>query len=330
MADSGMIPRPASHYACESYVVTVKLSNTAVEKLKKMLKKEKTFHLFPKLPPELRSMIWKRAVYTQDRLVSFLVPLVPIDHHFKIKIRDAPMPPLFLVNKEAYYESRSCYVRLDGAITADSPPAATGPLISFENDIFHYINSAPPILWCDLIWPGYKRITESTLPSYVPSSMKRCLQILYLRSLRRLALRKEDYTICRTSVFDCPQPYFSPLTMIEALAFMIDVDELRIISKDKNNQASFTRRDLEPNDFKAQRNAKRSDRAERCTKKFRRTLDRVKISRSRCGELGRVMRVMRKWSHGIIEQDLRHDHYLCQSKGGLQLLSPNADFVVYI
>ncbi|KAI1658305.1 hypothetical protein F4813DRAFT_395695 [Daldinia decipiens] len=90
-----------------------------------------TFHLFPKLPSELRHMIWGFAVWTQDRFV---------DTYRLRRIKSAPCPALFLTCKEAKLHATKMYkrVRNGDLLYGKIMPASRkvrGPLISFENDI---------------------------------------------------------------------------------------------------------------------------------------------------------------------------------------------------
>ncbi|KAI1424236.1 hypothetical protein F5Y12DRAFT_753739 [Xylaria sp. FL1777] len=159
MADANLADLHTLYFARKGYVVTVKLSSTATEKLQEIFKREQNFHLFPKLPPELRAMIWKRAVYGQDRLVKLRIQMPHPRRLPVLTAYSAPLPPLFLVNKEAYFEARSSYVRLSPYIEIDSPPESFGPLLSFENDIFYYTD-LHVVLHRDKWWVGTKQITE--------------------------------------------------------------------------------------------------------------------------------------------------------------------------
>ncbi|KAI0852851.1 hypothetical protein F5Y00DRAFT_272484 [Daldinia vernicosa] len=91
----------------------------------------KTFHMFMKLPPELRGMIWEFAVWTQNRFV---------DTYRLRKIMSAPCPALFLTCKESRSWTTKLYKRvrngdlLYGKIMP-AARAARGPVISFECDI---------------------------------------------------------------------------------------------------------------------------------------------------------------------------------------------------
>ncbi|KAI0968384.1 hypothetical protein F4678DRAFT_482001 [Xylaria arbuscula] len=135
-------PRMQHHETC---VVTIKLSATMITKLKAMLHREPTFHSFSKLPAELRVMIWKCAAYTQDRVVAMRPHANLAGEYRGFQTMVAPMPPIFLVNQEAYAETRKLYVHLAPEFHPDSEPTPTGPLISFENDIFHFPEDERPI-----------------------------------------------------------------------------------------------------------------------------------------------------------------------------------------
>lgn len=110
-----------------------------------LLLQKQTFHYFPKLPPELRIKIWQYAVHAQRRVVT-LEPAPPrwmhegtwIHEGAIMVVRHAPAPALFLVNKESLYEATKSYIRFSPTIRAGSTPSATGPLISFDDDIFCY------------------------------------------------------------------------------------------------------------------------------------------------------------------------------------------------
>ncbi|KAI0101411.1 hypothetical protein GGR51DRAFT_575076 [Nemania sp. FL0031] len=59
--------------------------------------RKQTFHHFARLPAELRVMIWRYAVYLQDRVVEFAkIPGQKIGDKDTMKILCAPVPPLFL------------------------------------------------------------------------------------------------------------------------------------------------------------------------------------------------------------------------------------------
>ncbi|KAI1302876.1 hypothetical protein F5Y03DRAFT_396097 [Xylaria venustula] len=123
--------------ARETCFVTIKLSTAMVMKLKAMLHIEPTFHSFPKLPAELRVMIWKCAAYIQDRIVTLWVDERDEgDPTASLRIMRAPMPRIFLVNQEAYAETRKLYVHMAPNFMPYLERRSTGPLISFENDIF--------------------------------------------------------------------------------------------------------------------------------------------------------------------------------------------------
>ncbi|KAI0388151.1 hypothetical protein F5Y04DRAFT_275002 [Hypomontagnella monticulosa] len=92
---------------------------------------QNTFPYFNSFPREVRDMIWKEAVRTQDRLVW-------IDG--LRKITKAPCPNLFLVNHEAKQAAQDVYQKVRGGdiLTGRIMPsyyAWEGPIISFEHDI---------------------------------------------------------------------------------------------------------------------------------------------------------------------------------------------------
>ncbi|KAI1498904.1 hypothetical protein F5X99DRAFT_411606 [Biscogniauxia marginata] len=95
---------------------------------------EVTFHCFPRLPSELRIMIWKYGLYSQNRIVGLRVESRHISY--------APCPILFLVCQESKSVTVRAYQRLRRAdITCEyAYPVSSrigGPLVSFETDIFH-------------------------------------------------------------------------------------------------------------------------------------------------------------------------------------------------
>ncbi|KAI3325348.1 hypothetical protein HD806DRAFT_520969 [Xylariaceae sp. AK1471] len=313
MADSSTIEQRSACSAFESCLITVKLSPTVVKKLKeelakKKLAKEPTFTLFNKLPPELRAIIWKYAVYTQDRLVQFVITPPTTTRYLEgaITISNAPVPPLFLVSKEAYGEVQPYYVRLDHKITATSPQTSTGPLISFENDIFHYADprSAPPydLIEKALPWSTLRRITEPRAGEN-RSVNERIFQVLSLRGSKRLAL---DQDVLQNY---CAGPSFfiGPLAGIEMLGWILDLDELRVISR-HGHQVAFTRHELETLDTKLQRYEQRTNRTKRTMGRCMQAL----IERNRSQPHGSNFDVEKRIYQWIMD-DLRHsmlnDHH---------------------
>ncbi|KAI4865699.1 hypothetical protein F4820DRAFT_419331 [Hypoxylon rubiginosum] len=90
-----------------------------------------TFHLFPNLPAELQARIWKEAAYDEKRMVKLSI------RGDALLVTDAPVPKLFLVNKDVYNILKIFYTRfLNGQLFPTYSPAQQGPLFSFEYDIF--------------------------------------------------------------------------------------------------------------------------------------------------------------------------------------------------
>ncbi|KAI1467569.1 uncharacterized protein F4812DRAFT_471554 [Daldinia caldariorum] len=90
-----------------------------------------TFHQFTQLSAEVRAMIWEYAVTGQNRVVS--------TYRLR-KVTRAPCPVLFLVCKEALFWAIKKYkrVRNGDLLYGSIMPGyfkATGPVISFEDDI---------------------------------------------------------------------------------------------------------------------------------------------------------------------------------------------------
>ncbi|KAF3062040.1 hypothetical protein GL218_03768 [Daldinia childiae] len=109
-------------------------SNIRLSKFRKTpgkMSRLETFHMFPKLPRELRGMIWRYAAWAQDRFV---------ETYRLRRIKSAPCPVLFLTCKEAKFWTTDLYKRVKNGdlIYGRIMPAfriARGPVISFENDI---------------------------------------------------------------------------------------------------------------------------------------------------------------------------------------------------
>ncbi|KAK5625139.1 hypothetical protein RRF57_000855 [Xylaria bambusicola] len=179
-----------------------------------MCEGSQTFHFFGKLPAELRMMIWKYALYGQNRLVE-------IGHQKEgqagIIVNRAPVPSLFLVNWEAYKWTKSSYSRLGPLINMESTPNSTGPLISFENDVFFVSYNMPALRRST--GPINMRRIASLLRHYESKSnfvafrtltrilllflifdlamnyVNRCIDILLPCGYRRYALSKESFSI---------------------------------------------------------------------------------------------------------------------------------------
>ncbi|GAW13365.1 hypothetical protein ANO14919_027490 [Xylariales sp. No.14919] len=319
MADLNIVSRCPPYSACERHYVTLKLSATGVERLKEMLKKkkERSFPSFTKLPPELRVMIWRLAVYRQDRLVEIEIPHTLQDEdgwepdEGWIRIAHAPVPPLFLVNKEAYYETKLFYGLYRCSIDTEGSSGSLGPRISFENDIFFYTGIAgiSTIASTDMPWTGYKPITE-VVPSRRQTVSEKCLRILPLRGCRRFAITKE-HPLTSPNLLCCHRLHFSLLTAIDMVAYVMKVDELRVISRE-GNQIIFTRRDWGPDDTRLQHIIRKRERAERTLKKFNAACRRFPAPS--WTEIMRIDELRVQWNHGILQQDMRHDDdwYRCR------------------
>ncbi|KAI1350003.1 hypothetical protein F5Y01DRAFT_326708 [Xylaria sp. FL0043] len=87
------------------------------------------FHLFPKLPAELRLAIWEYAIYEPPQLVQ----TIQCPCHVRLLVLHTRVPPLFLVNREAYHAVKSCYLRLNPDTGYTNP--TVGPLITLSTDI---------------------------------------------------------------------------------------------------------------------------------------------------------------------------------------------------
>ncbi|KAI1134650.1 hypothetical protein F5Y05DRAFT_422032 [Hypoxylon sp. FL0543] len=94
-----------------------------------------TFPRFSGLPKELQLMIWEEAIVQDgDRVIS-----VSLDGE-DIFVARAPTPKWLLVNREAHSAALKFYTRIQDGILGSAPEQnPTGPLVSFEHDIFYLL-----------------------------------------------------------------------------------------------------------------------------------------------------------------------------------------------
>ncbi|KAI0516947.1 hypothetical protein F5B22DRAFT_646292 [Xylaria bambusicola] len=160
-----------------------------------MTKGQQTFHLFGNLPGELRLLIWKNAIYGQNRHVEIGYQA---EGQTGIIVSRAPVPPLFLVNWEAYYWTRSLYSRLSPVIDRHSTPSSTGPLISFENDVFFIAYNMPVLRTSD--GPAHRRLSLLLRHYQTLDYVNKCTNVLLPCGYRRYALSKESFSITHRSL----------------------------------------------------------------------------------------------------------------------------------
>ncbi|KAI1259620.1 hypothetical protein F5Y18DRAFT_408767 [Xylariaceae sp. FL1019] len=165
MAESRYWPDYLSAY--ETLVVTIKLPSKAIDILKQRQPKPLTsIPSFGKLPVELRCIIWRFAVRAQNRVVELEV------HHsrvypFKAEVRivNAPLPPLLVVNREAYHEVKPSYIESGTCLypAGQTQPAQTqqGLRLCIEHDVFHLKDDYECVARSLFVDAAYGRATDA-------------------------------------------------------------------------------------------------------------------------------------------------------------------------
>ncbi|KAI1650394.1 uncharacterized protein F4817DRAFT_312762 [Daldinia loculata] len=145
-----------------------------------------TFHMFQKLPRELRAMIWGFAVWAQNRFVG--------TYRLR-KIKSAPCPVLFLTCKESKFWATKLYKRvkngdlLYGRIMPASREAR-GPVISFENDI---VMTGDWRLWNSYYGYYSKEVVKLQSAGQALRPIHKRIEALCRRAFHRVVLQRPHY-----------------------------------------------------------------------------------------------------------------------------------------